>query len=373
VGCKRIFSGANPIYTVNEVAYQMQDTGAKAIFVHPSLLDTAISAARKAGLPQDRLFQFDDHPHPEKEGVKDWFSVLGSDSAASSYHWPKLSPEQAKETVATINYSSGTTGLPKGVMISHSNIIANVMQAVFMRDQEMPYNPKGEYRPASRPQERWCAFLPLYHAYGQLMTCLIAPLLGIKVYVMRKFEYSAFLQVVESRKITHLQVAPPVIVMLVRRPETKKYDISSVKYIMCGAAPLSKELQNEVSSRYNLIITQGWGMTETTCAGMAVPGGANDKTGSTGLLNPNTEAMLLDDDGKKVTETGIPGELFVKGPQICLGELCLTSFLPISPARVFSSRNSEMLTRSASQGIGATRRRRQRCSTMAGYEPVILR
>lgn len=260
VGSKRVFSGANPIYTVNEVVYQIENTGAKAIFVHPSLLETAILAAEKSGIRRDRLFQFNDSPSPESKGVKDWFSILGSDAQAKAYQWPQLSPEQAKKTIATINYSSGTTGLPKGVMIAHSNLIANVIQTVYMRDLEMPYNPKGLFRPKNRPQERWNAFLPLYHAYGQLFTCLIAPFMGEKVYVMRKFEYPAFLEVIQRYKITHLQVAPPIIVMLARRPETKKYDLSSLKYVMCGAAPLSKELQNEVCARFKVNITQGWGM-----------------------------------------------------------------------------------------------------------------
>lgn len=260
VGSKRIFSGANPIYTVNEIVYQIENTNAKALLVHPSLLDTAVAAAQKTNLPLNRLFQFNDSPSPPSQSVQDWFSILGSDAAASSYQWPKLNPEEAKTTIATINYSSGTTGLPKGVMISHRNLIANVMQTVYMRDQEMSYNPKGVYRPEGPPQERWSesvwnlriseqeqgvlsyfafpliyrkhaitlvpesvllydllptfnttlvqvtqtltillprtdAFLPLYHAYGQLFTCLIAPLLGVKVYVMRKFEYPAFLEV----------------------------------------------------------------------------------------------------------------------------------------------------------------------------------
>ena len=202
VGSKRIFSGANPIYTVNEVTYQVENTAAKALFVHPSLLDTALSAAKKAGLPRNRLFQFNDYPSPESKGVKDWFSILGSDSDAKSYQWPKLNPKQARSTIATINYSSGTTGLPKGVMISHGNLIANVMQTVYMRDHEMSYNPKGQYRPENRPQERWNAFLPLYHAYGQLFTCLIAPLLGVQVYVMRKFDYPEFL------KVRYLYICP---------------------------------------------------------------------------------------------------------------------------------------------------------------------
>ena len=98
--------------------------------------------------------------------------------------------------------------------MSHRNLIANVEQAIFMRDLDMPYTPD------KRPQERWNAFLPLYHAYGQLYTCIMAPKLDVKVYVMKKFEYAAFLRVIERYQITHLQVAPPILVMLGRRPET---------------------------------------------------------------------------------------------------------------------------------------------------------
>lgn len=136
---------------------------------------------------------------------------------------------------------------------------------------------------------------------------------------MKKFEYSAFLKVIERFKITNLQVAPPIIVMLGRRPETKNYDLSSLKYVMCGAAPLAKDLQNEVSQWFKLSITQGWGMTETMCAALHVPGGALDDSGGVGYLDPNTEAKLVDDDGREVTEVGMPGELYVRDPQMCMG------------------------------------------------------
>jgi 4-coumarate--CoA ligase len=238
--------------------------------------------------------------------------MLGSDAEADAYRWPELRGDESAQTVATINYSSGTTGLPKGVCVSHRNLIANVEQTIFMRDNQMPYNPK------SRPVERWNAFLPLYHAYGQLYTCIMAPKLDVKVYVMKKFEYAAFLRVIERYQITHLQVAPPILVMLGRRPETAKYNLSSLKYILCGAAPLSRELQNEIASRFNVQINQGWGMTEVTCGALHVPGGVNDHTGSVGLLHPNCEGKLLDDDGKEV-KTREPGELFVRGPNVCLG------------------------------------------------------
>jgi 4-coumarate--CoA ligase len=145
----------------------------------------------------------------------------------------------------------------------------------------------------------------------------MAAKLCFPVYIMKQFVYDRFLHVVQTHRITHLQVAPPILVMLSKRPETAKYDLSSVKNILCGAAPLSKELQNDVSKRFKLNIVQGWGMTEVTCGAIHVPGGRYDESGSVGYLDPNCECKLLDDDGKEVAP-GEPGEIFVRGPNVCL-------------------------------------------------------
>ena len=145
----------------------------------------------------------------------------------------------------------------------------------------------------------------------------MAPKLGFPVYIMKQFVYDQFLKVIQTHRITHLQVAPPILVMLSKRPETAEYDLSSVKNILCGAAPLSKELQNDISRRFKVNIVQGWGMTEVTCGAIHVPGGRFDESGSVGYLDPNCECKLLDDDGKEV-KSGEPGEIFVRGPNICL-------------------------------------------------------
>ena len=134
---------------------------------------------------------------------------------------------------------------------------------------------------------------------------------------MKQFVYGDFLQAIQDFKITHLQIAPPILVMFSKRPETGKYDLSSVTDVLCGAAPLSKELQNDVSRRFKMQINQGWGMTEVTCGALHVPGGVNDDSGSVGQLDPNTECKLLDDDGNEV-KIGEPGEMYVRGPQVCL-------------------------------------------------------
>ena len=106
--------------------------------------------------------------------------------------------------------------------------------------------------------------------------------------------------------------------MLGKRPETKKYDLSSLQNILCGAAPLSKELQNEVSDRLNVKIVQTWGMTEVTCSSLHVPGSMDDRSGCAGLIDPNAEIKLVSDEGEEIGP-GERGEIHIRGPNICLG------------------------------------------------------
>lgn len=146
----------------------------------------------------------------------------------------------------------------------------------------------------------------------------MAPKLGFSVYVMRRFAYEEFLSIIEKFRITHLQVPPPIMIMLDKRTETPQYDLSSIRSILCGAAPLSKELQNAIQRRFNINVVQGWGMTEVTCGAIHVPGGRYDESGSVGLLDPNCEAQLMGEDGKPVGPDE-PGELHVRGPNVCLG------------------------------------------------------
>ncbi|CAH0000021.1 unnamed protein product [Clonostachys byssicola] len=312
VGAGFVFSGANPAYTEHELVHQITNTTAKVILAHPKMLPLILPAAAKAGVPKERIFQFSEVANPTLDGVLDWRIMAGTEHDGNTWTWPELGSDEAKKTIATINYSSGTTGLPKGVCVSHRNLIANVDQTIFMRYGLRPYSFEN------RPRERWIGFLPLYHAYGQLYTILMAIRLQVPIYIMAEFRYEDFLHAVSKYRITSLQVAPPILVMLSKRPETSRYDLSSVKEILCGAAPLSRELQNECQRRFNVHIYQGWGMTEVTCGALHVPGGVRDDSGSVGQLDPNCECRLVDDDGNEV-KTGSPGEIHIRGPNICLG------------------------------------------------------
>jgi 4-coumarate--CoA ligase len=308
VGSVRAFSAANPIYTVSEVVHQLKNTEARCILAHPSMLDNALAAAEQVGLSKSKIFLFNDEPCQPTKGIKDWREMIATPEEADRYQWRKLSPEESVNTVATINYSSGTTGLPKGVCISHHALIANVEQTIYMR-----WYPG--LKPGEIPQERWIGFLPLYHAYGQLYVNLMATRVRVPIYIMKAFVYSEFLQHIQRYKITHLQVAPPILVMMNKRPETKNYDLSSLQGILCGAAPLAKDLQNAVSREFNVFIKQGWGMTEVTCGSILQI--EESDNGNVGKLIPNTECKLLDDDGNEVGYD-TPGEMYIRAPNTCL-------------------------------------------------------
>ncbi|KAK5003756.1 hypothetical protein LTR28_009779, partial [Elasticomyces elasticus] len=316
-GSGRVFSGCNPAYGVHETVFQIQNTGARLILVEPAFIKTVLEAADKAGFPRERIFLFSDVECEPIEGVQDWRSMIGSVQASQNWQWRRMSPEESKTRTAVLNYSSGTTGLPKGVMISHQNVIANVEQSLFMRDLEQPYHP-SQPNPQPKPAERWLGFLPLYHAYGQLWSITAAAKTLTPCFFMRAFNFAKFLQHIQTHRVTHIQTAPPVLVMLAKRPETQSYDLGSLVNILCGAAPLSKELQNEVSARCGLKVVQTWGMTEVTCSCLHVPGGIDDRSGSVGHIDPNSEMKLLSDEGVEVG-AGERGEIHVRGPNVCLG------------------------------------------------------
>jgi 4-coumarate--CoA ligase len=191
-------------------------------------------------------------------------------------------------------------------------LIANAEQIVFMRGYGKQKAPKN------LSQERWIGFLPLFHAYGQVYTILMAAKLRARVWVMKTFNYERFLWIIQTQKISHLQIAPPIMIMLSKRPETSRYDLSSVQDVLCGAAPLSRALQNEVVRRFGFTVKQGWGMTEVTCGGLNMPGDITSQTGSVGMLHPNSSGKLVDEEGNEVGP-GERGELYYKGPNVALG------------------------------------------------------
>jgi 4-coumarate--CoA ligase len=308
-GSKRYYTGANPAYTVDELSFQISMVRPAVVLIHPSLSETGYAALKKANLPSTKVFLFDDEDCDEQQGYHDWKTFLAPAKDAGSWRWDDLGRESTRQ-IATINFSSGTTGLPKGVCISHHNLVSNALQTMHVK----LYETEGS---ADLKNERWLAFLPLYHAFSQLFTINIASRLGVTVYIMQGFNFVEFLYYLQRYRITTIQAVPSVMNMLAKRPETAQYDLSSLKNIMVGAAPMPLQISNELTQRFNISIARGWGMTETTCVGILEPDNVRSTDGNSGYLLPNTEAKTVSDDGQEVV--GTPGELWIRGPQTMLG------------------------------------------------------
>ncbi|KAI9814824.1 MAG: hypothetical protein M1827_003090 [Pycnora praestabilis] len=306
-----ILSPANPGYTADELAFQLKDAGAKALVTQKPFLVTAKQAAKQAGLPEERIILMGDERDSEMRFKH--FSSIRNTSGATRYRRAKVNP---KEDLAFLVYSSGTTGHPKGVMLTHSNIVSNVMMLEAGEGGNLKWNGGLEDKGDSI-----LAFLPFFHIYG--LTCLIHQSLhrGYTLVVMAKFELEKFCSIIQEHKITFAYIVPPVVLLLGKSPVIGKYNLSSLRMLNSGAAPLTKDLVDAVYKRLKVPIKQGYGLSETSPTTHTQPWEEWDKTiGSVGRLLPNQTAKYMSPEEKEVP-AGETGELWIKGPNVFKGYL----------------------------------------------------
>ncbi|KAI8391664.1 uncharacterized protein BYT42DRAFT_557645 [Radiomyces spectabilis] len=292
---------ANPNYNVTELSYQLQETNAKVLIAHEENIDNALASAKNAGIDPSNVFVFGDR---SIKGVRPFSTTLLGTRKAQIV---KYTPEEAKETVAYLCFSSGTTGRSKGVMTTHANVTANVVQYTSVDNQFIDAN-----------VDRMIAVLPFFHIFALTSIIHVALYWGITSYVMPRFDFVRFLETVQNEKITFACLVPPIILLLARHPLVLKYDLSSLRIVICGAAPLSAELGREVKARLpNASIKQGYGLTETS------PTATIERTnctidGSCGRLVANMMAKIVDEHGQELPPNQA-GELWLKGPNIMKG------------------------------------------------------
>jgi 4-coumarate--CoA ligase len=257
-----IFSGANPMFVARELAHQLQDSGATYLLCADGSLDTGIEAAKLAGLdPAERVFVYNSQIYDGQtqglKGCKYWSELVAPADEAKGFRWDDLTGPGESDTTLALSYSSGTTGVPKGVEISHKNYIANTLQVAHIAQQHPDYEKRNA-------RASWLCFLPLYHAYGQTYFVAGAFNRRVPVYVMPKFDFIQFLEYTQKFRVTDYALVPPIAVLLAKHPAVEKYDLSSVENIGSGAAPLGRDVAAQVERRIGtgLNFKQGWGMTE---------------------------------------------------------------------------------------------------------------
>jgi acyl-CoA synthetase (AMP-forming)/AMP-acid ligase II len=256
-------TGISPLASDREVASQLADAGTAMLVTAPELPGPGVAAP--PGVP--------------------------------------LKPTQ----IALLPYSSGTTGLPKGVMLTHANLTAAVRQLGFGL--------------ALTPRDTFLALAPFAHVMGFVVS-LCAPLAaGATVVTMPRYDLHALLAAIQHHRVTVAAVPPPVLAALTRDPDVDRYDLSSLELIASGGAPLGADLQQRAAARFPAaVIGQGYGMTETTGT-IPVPDRAGMVPGSVGRLAPGTELRLVNSDTGRDAAPGEPGELWVRGPQVMAGYL----------------------------------------------------
>lgn len=294
-----VASPANPTYTVEELARQLKDSGAKALLTQKAFLPSATKAAELVGLPLDRIILLGNE-RDETGKFRHWTEITAKDA----WIQPKRTAVSSKD-LAFLVYSSGTTGLPKGVMLTHANIVANSQQFT-----------RFDVRALSWDTDAQLGVLPFFHIYGLSVVVNITLFTGAKCVVMPKFDLERACQLIQDHQISFLYVPPPIVLALGKHPIVDKYDLASLRYINSGAAPLSKHLVEAVWNRLRIGVKQGYGLSETSPTTHTQLIDEFWKfQGSVGKLVPNMQAKIVDPEGNEVP-AGQTGELLLKGPNV---------------------------------------------------------
>jgi acyl-CoA synthetase (AMP-forming)/AMP-acid ligase II len=305
-GC--VMSPINALYQPDEIAFQLRDSGAKMLVTVSPFLDRALAGAAKQ--PVGEVVVMDG-----AEGHAGLRDLLSTDAPSV-----EVEIDPANDLV-TLPYSSGTTGLPKGVMLTHRNLVANVAQTRPLIDLD-------------HGDERIIAVLPFFHIYGLTVLMNQGLQWGGTVVSLPRFELDQFLRTIQDQKITRAFVAPPIVLALAKHPMVDEFDLSSLRSVLSGAAPLDADLAQAAQDRLRkgagdgVTVAQGYGMTELSPVSHTTPddprlppGLAEVPKGSVGIAIPNTECRLIDPGTGQDAAPGESGELWVRGPQVMKGYL----------------------------------------------------
>ncbi|MCX6048147.1 MAG: AMP-binding protein [Chloroflexi bacterium] len=289
----------NPLYTVHELISQLKNAGAKYLLTIPQFVGPALEAAKTLQLREVFVFG-------EAAGATPFAALLQNDGVA-----PVVAIDPKKDLVV-LPYSSGTTGLSKGVMLTHHNLVANIMQVEGVTYGKIKVD----------EQDVLMGLLPFYHIYGMIVVMNCALFVGATIVTMPRFDLEQFLQMFQKYKISVAHLVPPIILALAKHPLVDQYKLTSLRVIYSGAAPLGEDVARACANRIGCIVSQGYGLTETSPVTHSTPYTPGmPKLAGVGPCLPNTEGKIVD------VATGVElgpneqGEVCIRGPQVMQGYL----------------------------------------------------
>ena len=282
-----------PLFTAEEIVRQLTNSRAKYLLTIPQLMGKAREVAQAAGI--EKIFVVG-----ESEGAIPFASLLEHGDSPPSI---QINPG---EDIVALPYSSGTTGFPKGVMLTHRNLVAmlRLMEAnhAFSEDDTM------------------ICVVPMYHLYGLHIVVNLGLSEGATIVTVPRYDLEQFLQALEQYNVTVAPLVPPLVLALSRAPQLDDYDLSALRLIHCGAATLADNIASACSARLGCEIRYGYGLTEVSPLSHAsLADSTKHSPGSVGYCLPNTECKIVDYTTSVELDANDPGEIWVRGPQVMKG------------------------------------------------------
>lgn len=305
----------NPMYTEDEITYQFSDAKVDAVIscldFYPKLQNVLRSLSIK------KCFLTFSH-----QGVNYLTDLIGESNAADIFKEKGIYPYAdllmnndfetetiLSEDIAMLQYTGGTTGVPKGCMLTHRNLTANAEQAVMLLSSNYE---KG--------REKILGVLPYFHIYGMTTSILVAVRMAASMIPVTRFEPHEVLGIIQKHAPTVMPSAPSVFLALVYQKDISNYDLSSIKICVSGSAPISEMIRDAFEKKTKSIIVEGYGLSETSPLTHVNPVFGEKKIGSVGLPVPFTETKIMDvETGLKELDTMEVGEIVIKGPQVMKG------------------------------------------------------
>ena len=284
-----------PLFTDEEIIRQLKDSGSQYLLTVPPLMEKARKVAAAAGIT--KLFVIG-----EAEGAVSLSSLLNDSPAESPVSI------NVDEDCAVLPYSSGTTGFPKGVMLTHRNLVAmlRAMEAneAFSRDDTM------------------ICVVPMYHLYGLHIVLNLGLSEGATIVTVPRYDLDQFLEMLEKHRVTVAPLVPPLVLTLSRAPQVDQHDLSALRVIHCGAAVLADQIAQDCAKRLHCDIRYGYGMTEVSpLSHMSLPNSTTHRPGSVGFCLPNTECKIVSYNDGAELGANQKGEIWLRGPQVMKGYL----------------------------------------------------